>query len=1319
MSVDRLSTMGGYRTSSTSYKDSFFREWLNQEFLKRLYNSNRFVATSPFCYGNETDECSVSVSDKVGLMTYSDYNNATNFNYDTWNLETSLNFQDQYVTTLTPISYNSSNYWVVDYWNQDKFSAYSKLTFASVNPVININATVGVVDGTDGSANNPYVLLSDNSATSGALLSSRTSGEYVKFANKTWRIVSTDEKDSSGVRITKLAAVNFEGQMPFDEYDNDTSTDGSAIFNIERKNNIGYRLNNTYYESLKTIFPSLGAYVTEGPWYRGVYDTRSSYKTTLNTTTREPAMAKVGIPRIGEIFATPNSVNNCDVMTLTPATDILNFYYIDYSGSGGSVWYDNWYCYRPEIYIKGDVKITSGTGRSENNPYILETYSNLELKGDQEIWVLKGSTYNDPGVIAYDKNGSNITTSVTNNGNTIDTNKLGKYTVTYTVTDSVGVTFTKTRTVYVFVYQEVAFAYSGGVREYVTPTTGLYKIAAWGARGGGSQDDSTLGMSEGGRGAYAYGEVVLKKGTKLYLYVGGKGSIATDGYAMGGYNGGGNAYGYSYEEDEETKIISGAGGGGASDVRLIDGSADNYESLLSRILVAGGGGGAGIYSYSTYGYGGDYQSYMTNGYDEYNAYQDSPGYYASLGIGASTYYGSGGAGAGGYFGGGTYQGWSYGEDTQGGGGGNSFISGNSSCNALDQWGNSTYQPNHFSGYRFTNSAMINASSSMLLPDDSTGNGNNGDGSIKIYQPVWYLGFPVITLNGNDVINLNVGDTYTELKATAKDLDNNDLTNKITISGTVNTSVIGSYVITYSVTDDHGNTMTKDRLVNVRPSGNVPPVITIIDEIDMVHNVNTPYADLGAIAVDSTNVKLKVTAVTNINPSVLGNYTVIYTAIDSKGNTTTATRIVRVVDIEKPVINFTQMNVTIQAGTVFDPKSSMSLSDNYSNSTYLTNELVITGTVNTAVLGTYTLTYVTHDSSGNYSDVITRKITVIDTTPPVLTLETSIVYMPIGTVYDYQSIATSIDNLDGNITAGIVISGSYNKDVLGNYTITYTSKDSNNNTSTKSLTIKVIDTSTSYTFDYTGTTQSIYIPATGNYKLEVWGAKGGNYSSGTGGNGGYSTGTLNLTKNTVLYVQVGGASTGLVGGYNGGGSTQRWGGGGGGATDIRLLSGNWDSPLGLLSRIIVAGGGGGAGYSATNGGAGGGVSGLQATGAGSNQGGGGTQSAGGSSYCTVGVYAIGGTTPTINGCNTAGGGGGGGWYGGGSGRGQGNDSGGGGGSGYILTSTSNKPGGYTPTSGYYMTNDAMLAGNVSIPNPTGSGTVMGNARNGYVKITYIP
>lgn len=213
------------------------------------------------------------------------------------------------------------------------------------------------------------------------------------------------------------------------------------------------------------------------------------------------------------------------------------------------------------------------------------------------------------------------------------------------------------------------------------------------------------------------------------------------------------------------------------------------------------------------------------------------------------------------------------------------------------------------------------------------------------------------------------------------------------------------------------------------------------------------------------------------------------------------------------------------------------------------------------------------------------------------------------------------------------------------------------------------------FSYTGNIQEYEVTKTGTYLLEVWGAKGGTasgqYGSVGGGNGGYASGKIHLTKGQTIYVVVGGQGTGgrgasggdrrYAGGYNGGGSGHEingsadWGvAGGGGATHIGKANAVLkDTPVADL--IIAAGGGGGGiinSWIPTHWGAGSG-GGTEGTGGGGSQ----TQAGQG------GGYGYGGSAGWSYNNGYSGGGGGGGYYGGGW-HSTNEGKGGGGGSGYI-------------------------------------------------------
>lgn len=135
----------------------------------------------------------------------------------------------------------------------------------------------------------------------------------------------------------------------------------------------------------------------------------------------------------------------------------------------------------------------------------------------------------------------------------------------------------------------------------------------------------------------------------------------------------------------------------------------------------------------------------------------------------------------------------------------------------------------------------------------------------------------------------------------------------------------------------------------------------------------------------------------------------------------------------------------------------------------------------------------------------------------------------------------------------------------------------------------------YEFDYTGGEQQFIADVPGYYKLEVWGAQGGNAGDFQGGYGGYSIGKIRLQNDELLYVNVGGrggsTSAGVAllvsGGYNGGGSTGgqnccgRIFGSGGGATHIAQISGELPGLEQSKNFIFLIAGGGGGSYYGTN------------------------------------------------------------------------------------------------------------------------------------------
>jgi hypothetical protein len=107
-----------------------------------------------------------------------------------------------------------------------------------------------------------------------------------------------------------------------------------------------------------------------------------------------------------------------------------------------------------------------------------------------------------------------------------------------------------------------------------------------------------------------------------------------------------------------------------------------------------------------------------------------------------------------------------------------------------------------------------------------------------------------------------------------------------------------------------------------------------------------------------------------------------------------------------------------------------------------------GTVNTSVAESYTVTYSASDAAGNAATPVTRTVIVAaaaDTTAPVITLTGSAtVTVAWGGSYSDEG-ATGTDNVDTSVTVNS--SGSVNTAVPGVYTITYTASDVAGNAAT--------------------------------------------------------------------------------------------------------------------------------------------------------------------------------------------------------------------------------------------------------------------------------
>jgi len=340
--------------------------------------------------------------------------------------------------------------------------------------------------------------------------------------------------------------------------------------------------------------------------------------------------------------------------------------------------------------------------------------------------------------------------------------------------------------------------------------------------------------------------------------------------------------------------------------------------------------------------------------------------------------------------------------------------------------------------------------------------------------------PVITLNGDENLTLEQGTKYEESGATAT--DDKDGKVNVDVEGSVDTTKVRTYVVTYTAVDKSGNEDVRTRIIKViLPKDTTPPVITLKGNSTLTLIQGTSYAEAGAIAIDERDEEVDVILTGNVDTSKVGTYTVNYTATDKAGNKGTKTRIVTVVlppDTIPPVIKLEGANpmVIIKDSIFNDPKGIVE--DNRDADV----NLVVVGSVDTSTVGSYEIKYSATDSAGNKTEVV-RVVNVVDkidtntttpptgggtttppggggttspadNTPPVITLEgKKEITLHLGDTY-VESGALAEDNIDGSIE--VVIKGSVDTNKIGTYTIAYTAEDKAGNRVRENRTIIVTE-----------------------------------------------------------------------------------------------------------------------------------------------------------------------------------------------------------------------------------------------------------------------
>ena len=246
--------------------------------------------------------------------------------------------------------------------------------------------------------------------------------------------------------------------------------------------------------------------------------------------------------------------------------------------------------------------------------------------------------------------------------------------------------------------------------------------------------------------------------------------------------------------------------------------------------------------------------------------------------------------------------------------------------------------------------------------------------------------PTITLTGETPMSVTLGGSFTDPGATAT--DDIDTTVTVTTTGTVNTSAIGTYTLTYSAQDAAGNVAT-------------PVTRTVTVGYAATYPITATAGANGSISPSGTT---DVTAQSNQTYTITpdAGYEVLALTVDGQSLTVAETyTFSNVVSAHTIAVTFKPQNssvppvitilgdnpMLVTSGTVFvDPGATA-----VDAVTSASLDVTAVGTVNTAIAGTYKITYFASDSLGN-SGTAERTVTVSDATPPVI----SVVQVPVIT-----------------------------------------------------------------------------------------------------------------------------------------------------------------------------------------------------------------------------------------------------------------------------------------------------------------------------------
>ncbi|MBP8128162.1 MAG: DUF5011 domain-containing protein [Candidatus Hydrogenedentes bacterium] len=304
--------------------------------------------------------------------------------------------------------------------------------------------------------------------------------------------------------------------------------------------------------------------------------------------------------------------------------------------------------------------------------------------------------------------------------------------------------------------------------------------------------------------------------------------------------------------------------------------------------------------------------------------------------------------------------------------------------------------------------------------------------------------PAVTLLGAESIGVECGGALNDPGATAFDVCEGDLTERIVLEDDIDLHRAGTYARAYVVTDAAGNEARAERTFVVADT--TPPRLVPLGATPLFVPCGEPYAEPGVSALDACDGDLGASVQTTgeVDTAMPGEYILTYDVRDGAGLTAQATRRVIVADGDAPEITLLGANPLVLECPAPFTEPGFAAQDACGGD--FTAQVTVTGSVNAASPGTYALTYSVADGAGNRAAAV-REVVVADSAAPELTLlGPNPVTVACGAPW-IDAGATAQDACDGNLTNRIQVTDPPDTRAPGVYRVSYSVSDSTGNTAT--------------------------------------------------------------------------------------------------------------------------------------------------------------------------------------------------------------------------------------------------------------------------------